>query len=161
VSPRISGPAARVHRERLTAQLLAGRPARDPVEVARRLLAVQGQDQRGVRLAIRVRSTGLTAADVDRALSEERSLLITWLNRGTLHLVASEDYPAGRVYEVWLKGAGAPQPADALFTVSASGDATVGVPGVVPGIREVMVTAEPLGGSRTPTGRPVIVAHLS
>ena len=36
---------------------------------------------------------GLSAADVDRALSEERSLLITWLNRGTLHLVRSEDYP--------------------------------------------------------------------
>ena len=35
---------------------------------------------------------GLTAADVDRALSEDRSLLITWLNRGTLHLVRSEDY---------------------------------------------------------------------
>ena len=36
---------------------------------------------------------GSRAADVDRALSEERSLLITWLNRGTLHLVRSEDYP--------------------------------------------------------------------
>ena len=35
----------------------------------------------------------MTAADVDRALSEDRSLLITWLNRGTLHLVRSEDYP--------------------------------------------------------------------
>lgn len=42
---------------------------------------------------MRARSEGLTAADVDRALSEERSLLITWLNRGTLHLVRSEDYP--------------------------------------------------------------------
>ena len=58
-----------------------------------RLLAVQGQDPRGARLAVRARSEGLTAADVDRALSEERSLLITWLNRGTLHLVRSEDYP--------------------------------------------------------------------
>jgi len=46
-----------------------------------------------VRLAIRARTSGLTAADVDRALSEDRSLLITWLNRGTLHLVRSEDYP--------------------------------------------------------------------
>jgi hypothetical protein len=45
-----------------------------------------------VRLAIRARSTGLTAADVDRALTQERSLLITWLNRGTLHLVSREDY---------------------------------------------------------------------
>ncbi len=79
--------------ERLTAQLLAGLPARDPVAVAERLLAVQGQDQRGARLAIRARTSGLAAADVDRALSEDRSLLITWLNRGTLHLVRSEDYP--------------------------------------------------------------------
>jgi Winged helix DNA-binding domain len=79
--------------ERLTAQLLAGEPARDPVAVAERLLAVQGQDPRGVRLAIRSRTTGLTAGDVDRALGEERTLVITWLNRGTLHLVRSEDYP--------------------------------------------------------------------
>jgi hypothetical protein len=43
-------------------------------------------------LAIRARTKGLTVADVDRALTDERSLLITWLNRGTLHLVASEDY---------------------------------------------------------------------
>ena len=26
-------------------------------------------------------------------MTEDRSLLITWLNRGTLHLVRSEDYP--------------------------------------------------------------------
>ena len=54
---------------------------------------MQGQDPRGARLAVRARTEGLTAADVDRALSEDRSLLITWLNRGTLHLVRSEDYP--------------------------------------------------------------------
>ncbi len=78
--------------ERLASQLLSGRPARDPLSVARRLLAVQAQDPRGARLAIRVRSKARSAADVDTALSEERSLLITWLNRGTLHLIASEDY---------------------------------------------------------------------
>ena len=53
---------------------------------------MQGQDPRGARLAVRARTTGLTAADVDRALND-RALLITWLNRGTLHLVRSEDYP--------------------------------------------------------------------
>jgi hypothetical protein len=78
--------------ERLTAQALAGEPLRSPEQVAERLLAVQGQDPRGARLAVRARTSGVTAADVDRALSEERSLLITWLNRGTLHLVRSEDY---------------------------------------------------------------------
>ena len=79
--------------ERLTAQLIGGRPARDPVAVAERLLAVQAQDPRGARLAVRARTRDLSATDVDRALTEDRSLLITWLNRGTLHLVRSEDYP--------------------------------------------------------------------
>ena len=86
---------------RLTAQLLAGPPARTPEAVCERLLAVQGQDPRGFRLAVRARTRGLTAADVDRALNE-RSLLVTWLNRGTLHLVRSEDY-------AWLHALTAPR----------------------------------------------------
>ena len=77
----------------LNAQLLSGRPARDPVAPAERVFAIQGQDPRGFRLAIRARTQGVTAADVDRALTEDRSLVVTWLNRGTLHLVRSEDYP--------------------------------------------------------------------
>jgi hypothetical protein len=89
-------------KQRLTAQLLAGPPARDPVAVADRLLAIQAQDLRGARLAVRARSTGLAAADVDRAFTEDRSLLVTWLNRGTLHLVRSDDYP-------WLQSLTAPR----------------------------------------------------
>ncbi len=76
---------------RYAAQLLTGEPAPSPVDVAERLLAVQGQDPRGARLAIRARSSGLSAADVDRALTDG-SLIVTWLNRGTLHLVRSADY---------------------------------------------------------------------
>jgi hypothetical protein len=79
--------------ERLTAQALAGGPLRSAEAVAERLLAVQGQDPRGARLAVRARTEGVSAGDVDRSLSEERSLLISWLNRGTRHLVRSEDYP--------------------------------------------------------------------
>jgi len=88
---RVTTPA--IYAERFAAQGLSGPPLRDAVAVAERLLAVQGQDPRGVRLAVRARTEGLTVTDVDRALSEERSLLITWLNRGTLHLIRSEDYP--------------------------------------------------------------------
>jgi winged helix DNA-binding protein len=79
-------------------------------------LAVQGQDPRGFRLAVRARTTGLTAADVDSALTEERSLLVTWLNRGTLHLVRSEDYP-------WLQALTPPR----LFTTAATRLAQEGV----------------------------------
>jgi hypothetical protein len=79
--------------ERLTSQLLAGPPAASAEAVAERLLAIQGQDPRGARLAVRARTHGLTAAAVDRGLSETRSLVIAWLCRGTLHLVRTEDYP--------------------------------------------------------------------
>jgi len=78
--------------QRCAAQLLSGPRAAVAADVVRRVLAVQGQDPRGARLAVRARSAGLTAADVDRAMSVDRSLLITWLNRGTLHLVTAEDY---------------------------------------------------------------------
>src|SRR5690349_14605245 len=78
--------------ERCAAQLLRGDPAGTAEEVARRLLAIQAQDPRGARLAIRARSARLSASDVDSALTRRRSLIVTWLNRGTLHLVRAEDY---------------------------------------------------------------------
>ena len=42
--------------DRLAAQLLTGPPARDPLAVAERLLAIQAQDLRGALLAERERS---------------------------------------------------------------------------------------------------------
>ncbi len=83
---------AEVHAARLTAQGLSTRPGRTPEEVAERLLAIQGQDGRGARLAVRARSEGVNASDVEAALAD-RSLIITWVNRGTLHLIRAEDYP--------------------------------------------------------------------
>jgi hypothetical protein len=77
--------------QRCAAQLLCGNPAGSAEEVTRRLLAVQAQDPRGARLTVRARSAGLSAADVDAALTR-RSLVVSWLNRGTLHLVSAEDY---------------------------------------------------------------------
>jgi anti-sigma factor RsiW len=71
--------------------------------------------------------------------------------------------PDGRVYQVWLRrGAGRPpEPTDALFSVSRAGHATVDVPGKLDGVDAVLVTNEPLGGSRQPTRPPVITAKLA
>lgn len=69
--------------------------------------------------------------------------------------------PPNRVYEVWIKRSGQPQPTDALFTVTSHGSATVGVPGDIRGVKVIMVTSEPLGGTSVPTSAPVIVARLS
>ncbi|MDX6335465.1 MAG: hypothetical protein QOG05_2805 [Streptosporangiaceae bacterium] len=88
----VTAAEARITTERAAAQQLSGPPARRAEEVAGRLLAIQGQDPRGARLAVRARSQGLSAADIDHALTVDRSLVISWLNRGTLHLVRSEDY---------------------------------------------------------------------
>jgi hypothetical protein len=91
-----------VVRARLSAQLLSGPPAPDTESVLDRILAVQAQDLRGARLAIRSRSSLAEVSDVDEALTTRRSAVISWLNRGTLHLVSSEDY-------WWLHGLVTPQ----------------------------------------------------
>jgi hypothetical protein len=63
----------------------------DPAEVARLTGGIQAQDQPGYRLSFRSRSRSLTAADVERARLEERSLLRTWLMRMTIHVIATDD----------------------------------------------------------------------
>ena len=78
---------------RSAAQMLDRRIRGGPEAGVRRLLAVQAQDRSAWRLALRARVAGITAADVNVALTEKRSLLVAWLNRGTLHLVCTEDYP--------------------------------------------------------------------
>ena len=82
--------------------------------------------------------------------------------RGTISFRDFPSPPRGRVYEVWLQGSGAhPRPTDALFSVNSEGNGTVAVPGSLRGVREILVTAEPLGGSLAPTRSPIISANTS
>lgn len=83
---------ARLPRLRAASQLLH-RPtsARDPAEIARRIAGAQAQDVYAGPLQFRSRSRTLTAADIERARVEERSLLRTWLMRMTIHLIPTDD----------------------------------------------------------------------
>ncbi|HEY8492236.1 MAG TPA: winged helix DNA-binding domain-containing protein [Dehalococcoidia bacterium] len=86
--------ARRLRLLRLRAQRLGPRPAdRAPsvVEAVRDACGVQAQDAAAAALGVRARTTGLTAAGVERALREERTVVRTWCLRSTLHLVAAED----------------------------------------------------------------------
>ena len=77
---------------RAAAQLLnRPRELTHPADVAREICGAQAQDPRAGRLAFRARSPRLTAADVDRARTEERSLVRTWAMRNTMHLLAADD----------------------------------------------------------------------
>lgn len=114
---------------RSVAQLLHRPRGATVASVVRHGLAVQAQDLRSARLALRARTRGTTTADVDRALTEDRSVLVTWLNRGTLHLVSREDHP-------WLLGLTAPtlvtavqRRLDQLGVTPAVADRAVGVIG--------------------------------
>lgn len=76
---------------RQRSQGLAGEPASTVPDAVRRAGGVQAQATGAARLAVRARSRKLTGADVTRACNEERSVVRTWLMRGTLHMVATED----------------------------------------------------------------------
>lgn len=66
----------------------------------------------------------------------------------------------GRIYEVWLKrDTGEPRPTNALFSVTNHGSGAVDVPNLH-GVKEVLVTSEPAGGSLHPTSAPVIRVAL-
>jgi anti-sigma factor RsiW len=71
--------------------------------------------------------------------------------------------PSGKVYQVWLKRpAQDPTPTTALFRVDARGSADVEIQrGRLKGIEQVLVTAEPNGGSKAPTSNPVIAARTA
>ena len=86
---------------RAAGQLLHRPSGCTPEAIVGRLLAVQSQDLIQGRRALRARGDGFTAADVDRVLVEDRSVVVAWLNRGTIHMAARDDYP-------WLLGLTAP-----------------------------------------------------
>ncbi|MBZ0299937.1 MAG: winged helix DNA-binding domain-containing protein [Anaerolineae bacterium] len=60
-------------------------------QVVRAVGGLQSQELRSAELAVRVRSHGLTVQDVKRAREEDRSIVLTWCMRGTMHLVAADD----------------------------------------------------------------------
>ena len=68
----------------------------------------------------------------------------------------------GKTYQVWLKRPGeAPQPTSALFTPLSDGSATATVTGDLNDGDQILVTAEPEGGSPMPTSNPVLAAQMT
>ncbi len=76
---------------RLRAQHLDSRASLGVRQVVADTCGVQAQDTVAEGLSVRVRTAGLTASNVEGARTGDRSVVRTWVMRGTLHLVASED----------------------------------------------------------------------
>lgn len=86
----------RVRRTRASANLLhrpvSTKGPAGAAEVVRRACGLQAQTWVGAVLQVRARSTQTTKADVGTAREVDRSVVRGWFQRGTLHLVATEDY---------------------------------------------------------------------
>ena len=81
--------ATALRAQRLRAHLLAA-PAASPLDAARHMRAVQAQDFGAGRWALGVRTAGdPTVRDVD-ALFDDGSLVRSWTQRGTLHIVPAD-----------------------------------------------------------------------
>ena len=106
--------------------------------------AVLGEDTRTVRGE--VLAAGARGAAIELEVRD---------SGGKLVVDRMPQPPMGRVYQVWLKrGNAAPEPTDAMFTVTRDGDGSVAVPGRLKGVDQVLVTHEPRGGSTSPTSAP-------
>jgi anti-sigma-K factor RskA len=79
---------------------------------------------------------------------------------GTLQLSGLGQLPAGRVYQAWVQQDGRLEPSS-LFAARADGTASAAIPEHLDGAEQVMVTAEPKGGSRHPTSRPLVSVRIS
>lgn len=112
----------------------------------------------GVALGAVLTSMLSSSGGSSTSLAEPHASLHRAGSRAELTVSKMAEPPIGEVYEVWLVGPSAtPRPTDALFTVTRKGSGTVDVPGGLRhGVKEVLVTSEPLGGSATPTG-PIVL----
>jgi anti-sigma-K factor RskA len=135
--------------ERPTWRLALGSLAATAVAVVLAVLVLGGGSGGSTRV-IRARVSAPTAT----------ATLSLTSGHGTLRIAGMPRTAPGHVYEVWLERAGRALPTDTLFSPTSAGTATVGVPGSLKGVKAVMVTAEPDGGSRQPTSKPVIEARI-
>lgn len=123
-------------------------------------LAIAATVAAAVAIAVNAGSTAherVTSAHVAANIGGAQASLRQTGNRAELVVSHMPQPPLGEIYEVWLaRAAASPQPTDALFGVTNAGRGSVNVPGDLHGVKEVMVTGEPLGGSSHPTSAPLL-----
>lgn len=78
---------------------------------------------------------------------------------GTLRVHGMPSLPSNEVYQVWLQRRGETIP-KALFNVSKDGSGLTAVDGDLKDADAVMVTREPAGGARSPSGKPILRVNL-
>jgi anti-sigma-K factor RskA len=112
--------------------------------------AVSGPKTRTI--AAQVKSAQLTRASGTLSVPDDG-------REGAILHVSGLPTPGHGVYQAWVKRGKetVPQP---TFEVGDSGSGAVALPDDLSGVSQVMVTQEPRGGSRAPTGAPILSVRL-
>ncbi|WP_375435922.1 winged helix DNA-binding domain-containing protein [uncultured Hymenobacter sp.] len=79
-----------IAQQRLISQRIGTEKGIDPAAVVRWMGAMQAQDYGQVMWAVGLRTQSSSVLEVEQAIAH-RSIVITWLMRGTIHLVFAED----------------------------------------------------------------------
>ncbi len=99
--------------------------------------------------------SGETSTVVSNEPSGVTAKMISEGDGGTLHLANVRQLPSDRVLEAWVQRGGEVEPVRALFVPDREGRASTELPDMN-GVEVVMVTAEPKGGSESPTSSPLV-----
>ena len=78
---------------------------------------------------------------------------------GTLHLANLDQPPPGKVLEAWVEREGEVEAVPALLVPDRHGQAETRIDDMS-GVKTVMVTEEPSGGSEAPTGEPIMTMSV-
>lgn len=88
------------------------------------------------------------------------AIMVRTGDAGTLKIANLEEPHQGQVYQAWVQRGQSVEATDSLFTPRRDGTATTSIPDLK-GVDTVMVSAEPEGGSESPTSGPVITVNLT
>jgi anti-sigma-K factor RskA len=78
---------------------------------------------------------------------------------GKIHLSGVDPLPSDKVLEAWVEREGKVEAVPALFVPDRNGQAETTIEDMS-GVKTVMVTKEPSGGSETPTGEPIVTMSV-
>lgn len=74
-----------------TQRLQPAHALEDAAQVVKAVCGIQAQDMNAAILAVRPRSHELLAEGVQKAREKDKSIVLTWAMRGTMHLISAED----------------------------------------------------------------------
>ncbi len=104
-------------------------------------------------------SEGDSSTIVSRQESGITVKMISEGDGGKLHLSGVDQLPPDKVLEAWVEREGTVEAVPALFVPDRNGQAQTTIEDMT-GVKTVMVTKEPSGGSEAPTGEPIVTMSV-